>query len=157
MSTSVPEDATPSAPASSVHAASPALERFASETLGCQCEPEVFQHIELDVAPPAACTDIARRVRIGGRLLIYVVQPHAAAAAADRLGAWVEHGLAERDRLGYRRLRLVIPLRGMTPEAVAMLESAFGRLPALTGTSASGEEARVHLHCLPPEALVGLW
>jgi hypothetical protein len=82
------------------------------------------------------------------RLLIYLAPlPHAMRAASG-LGAWVAAGLAERDGRGMNRLRLVVVLDDPSPEAVALIESAFRELPDL--------DDRVHLHVLATAALAGI-
>jgi hypothetical protein len=122
------------------------LERFAREVLGCRCEPEVFAQIEADAPPVTALPGIRRRIAIGGRLLIYVAEaPAGPGAAAAGIGDWIAAGLAERERRGMSRLRLVVPLRRGTPEAVSAIEDAFAGLVGL--------DDRVHLHIVSIEAL----
>jgi hypothetical protein len=128
--------------------ATPAFERFARETLGCQCAPEVFARVEDEPSPLPALPGIGRRIAVGGRLLIYLVWVSDAMRAASGLGAWVAAGLAERDGRGMNRLRLVVVLDDPSPEAVALIESAFRGLPDL--------DDRVHLHVLATAALAGI-
>lgn len=124
------------------------LERFVRETLGCQCAPEVFARVEDELSPLPTLPEIGRRIAVGGRLLIYLAPlPHAMRAASG-LGAWVAAGLAERDGRGMNRLRLVVVLDDPSPEAVALIESAFRELPDL--------DDRVHLHVLATAALAGI-
>ena len=125
--------------------ASPAFERFARETLGCRCEPEVFARVEDASVPLPGLTEIHRRITVGGRLLIYVAEVSDAIQAAAHLGAWIATGLSERDRRGLNRLRLVVALDEPTPESVADIEGAFARLPDL--------DDRVHLHVVPTTAV----
>ncbi len=124
------------------------LERFARETLGCRCEAEVFARVEDEPSPLPALPEIRRRIAVGGRLLIYLVEAPDAMRAASGLAAWVKTGLAERDGRGMNRLRLVVALDDPRPEAVAMIESAFRWLPDL--------DDRVHLHVLATAALAGI-
>ena len=139
--------------------ASPGLERFARETLGCQCPAEVFRRVEDDRAPLPGFPEIRRRIALGGRLLIYLVEPECTAAQvpekiADRISVWVAAGREERDRRGLSRLRLVVALDALDPDSVRAMEAAFSRLPELARIGP--EEARIHLHCLPRSALAGL-
>ncbi len=135
-------------PVPEVHPASPALERFARETLGCHCAPEVFSRVEEDPSPLSHLPEVRRRIAVGGRLLIYLTEVPGADLAAARLGAWISAGIAERDRRVMNRLRLVVALEDPTPESVSAIESAFARLPGL--------DDQVHLHILPVEALAGI-
>lgn len=128
--------------------ATPAFKRFARETLGCHCAPEVFARVEDDQSPFPGLPEIGRRIAVGGRLLIYFAQLPDAMRAASGLGAWVAAGRAERDGRGMNRLRLVVVLDDPSPEAVALIESAFRELPDLDG--------RVHLHVLATLALAGI-
>jgi hypothetical protein len=139
-----------------VRPATPELERFARETLGCNCAPEVFSRVVEERSPLPGCPEIRRRIAIGGRLLIYLAEPSDAGLAAERIGAWVSAGRAERDRRGMNRLRLVVALEGLTPEGVAAIEASFSQLPELVPVGDSGEEPRIHLHCLPRAALASI-
>lgn len=106
--------------------------------------------------PLSNLPEVNRRIAVGGRLLIYVVDAKDLGMAAMRLGAWVSAGLAERERRGMRRLRLVVTLEDLTPESVSTLESVFSRLPELSQTRHGPDGPRVHLHCLPREALASI-
>ena len=131
------------------HPATPALERFARETLGCQCAPEVFRHVEDSPLDLPGLPAPARRIAFGGRLLVYLCPVSdataTAVAAGERIGDWVAAGLAERDRRGMNRLRLVLATEAWTPAAAQVIETAFARLPGL--------DDRVHLHLIPARAL----
>ena len=122
-------------------AASHALEHFARETLGCQCPPEVFQRVEEDLIHLPGPTSPARRLFIGGRLLIYLIPLTEPTAALDWIGDWIAAGLAERDRRGMNRVRLVLGHESMSPAETTAIESAFTRL--------AGRDERVHLHLIP--------
>lgn len=128
--------------------ATPALERFARETLGCRCSAEVFERVEDDRSPLTGLPEIGRRIAIGGRLLIYLAEAPDGGRAAERVPVWIHAGLAERDGRGMNRLRLVVGLDDPSPEAAALIESAFRGLPDL--------DDRVHLHVLTTAALAGI-
>ena len=49
------------------------IERFVRETLGCNCPAEVFARIEDDSLPSTNSGPPIRRIAIGSRLLIYLV------------------------------------------------------------------------------------
>jgi hypothetical protein len=127
-------------PVQRVGPASPAIERFARETLGCRCEPEVFLRVEDDPSPLPGLPEVVRRIRIGGRLLVYLIACPDPARAPAGLGDWLAQGRAERDRLGMNRLRLALALGRQDRAAEAALGQTFDRL-------ADGDP-RVHLHLL---------
>ncbi|WP_295430461.1 hypothetical protein [uncultured Thiodictyon sp.] len=122
-----------------------ALERFARETLGCNCAPAVFQQVAEDLVPLPGLDAPVRRIAIGGRLLIYLIPLTAPALAVARIGDWAAAGLAERDRRGMNRVRLVLGLADATPAATAPIASAFAQLTV--------RHERLHLHLLPAAAL----
>jgi hypothetical protein len=131
-----------------VRSATPELERFARETLGCQCSAEVFDRIEDDHSPLPGLPEIRRRIAIGGRLLIYLAEVPDGPRASEQVCDWIAAGVAERDLRGMNRLRLVVALEGPTPETAAAIEQTFLGLRGL--------DDRVHLHVLPAEALTGI-
>ena len=131
-----------------VRPATPELERFARESLGCQCSAEVFARVEDDHSPLPGLPEIRRRIAVGGRLLIYLAEVRDGPRAAGRVGDWIAAGVAERDRRGMNRLRLVVALEAPTPVAAAAIEQTFLGLRGL--------DDRVHLHVLPAEALTGI-
>ena len=125
--------------------ASPELERFARETLGCNCAPEVFRQVATDLATLPGLSAPVSRISIGGRLLIYLIPLNGPAPALERIGDWAAAGLAERERRGMNRVRLVLGLADATPAATAPIASAFAQLPV--------RDERLHLHLLPAAAL----
>lgn len=130
--------------------ATPAFERLARDLLGCGCDAAVFAQVQDDPTPVAGLPGVRRRVAVGGRLLIYVAEALVGAqAAAEALPNWVVAGLAERERRGMNRLRLVVLVERCTPESVAAIDTAFTALKRL--------DERVHLHILPAEAVAEVW
>lgn len=121
-------------------AASPALRAFVRGTLGCTCPEAVFDAVavsDLVVDGRLAGT----RLVIGDRLLIYVVGQSVPTA---EVGALAAAGLADRDRHGLNRFRLVI---GLPDGGTATdLDGAFA--------AAAAGDARAHLHRLPGDAIV---
>ena len=121
------------------------IEAFVRETLGCTCVPEVFANIE-DLPPTGSEPGAPRRISIGGRLLIHLVES-AELPDPDRLAGLVRAGREERDQRGMNRFRLVI----VTDEPSARMEpldAAFRRLPEV--------DERTHLHLVERSALAGL-
>ncbi|OQX45698.1 MAG: hypothetical protein B0D90_02135, partial [Candidatus Sedimenticola endophacoides] len=86
--------------------------------LGCRCPAALFERIESGIR--RRCGVDCQRILIGGRLLIYVVPAALAGdpvALAPRLLA---AGVAERDREGFNRFRLVL-LGRVEPDAALAL------------------------------------
>ena len=103
--------------ASSSPAAAAAVEAFARDVLGCQCPAEVFRRVRVDDDVAAAGLRVARRILVGDRLLIYLVESADLSAdpAAD-LAALGRAGAAERDARGFNRFRLAVAGGGTIPE-----------------------------------------
>jgi hypothetical protein len=121
------------------------IERFVRGTLGCTCAPQVFALIE-DLPPDGAVPGAPRRISVGGRLLIHVVED-TGLPDPDRLAGWVRAGREERDQREMNRFRLVIA----TDDPAALgerLEAEFRRLPEV--------DERTHLHLVERSALPGL-
>lgn len=127
--------------------ANPALERFAREVLGCQCAPAVFEQIEDSQVRLPGLREPARRIAFGGRLLVYLV-PTLDPADAAHIGDWVAAGVADRDRCGMNRLRLVLGCDAVPPAATRAIQSAFAR--------AADHDDRAHLHLIPATALAAV-
>jgi hypothetical protein len=123
------------------------IERFARQTLGCDCGPAVFQQIEEDRTALPGLNAPVRRIAIGGRLLIYLIPIADPASAVEHLGDWLAAGLAERDRRGMNRVRLVLSHDALAAADAQAIEAAFARLPA--------PDDRVHLHLIPSADLPG--
>lgn len=128
--------------------ATPALERFVRETLGCTCPADVFdrvRHIPVDTRIDIGLT---RRIDVGGRLLIHVYDIARPDDAIDRMADWVAEGRAERERQGMNRLRLVIATGRLNPAAMRDIQAAF--------TAAPFADERVHLHIVDRDAVAAL-
>lgn len=117
------------------------VKRFVQETLGCGCPEEVFCTIERwnNVCPPDTEVRLISRIGIGGRLLIYMMEPP---ADDDTFRSVITAGLRERDERGFNRLRIVL-----------VKEDREGEPEDLTGTSGAGAvfaslapDDRIHLH-----------
>ncbi|MBK1720877.1 hypothetical protein [Thiocystis violacea] len=127
----------------SVRPATPELERFVRDRLGCTCPAEVFEQVDDAPSETSRAAGIAQRLAIGGRLLVYLAEADDAHDALAKLPQWVSAGLTERDRMHMNRLRLAIVLRQADEDASAALQSAFQALRART-------DERVHLHVMDP-------
>ena len=118
----------------------PPIERFVRDALGCACPDEVF----LSIVSQAADSGQAAKIEIGGRLLIYLIDTDRAPWRIDEVGVTLQRGVAERNRRGFNRFRLV--LVASLPERLrATAEQAFGRSPH--------RDDRVHLHVVAAAAV----
>lgn len=117
------------------------LRRFIQEVLGCGCPEEVFRSIDESVLQWNGVQ--GRRVSVGGRLLIAVLQTDDPEVVRAGLAQWVELGRQERDAGGMNRLRIVIA--SDRPQALEpMAQAVFSRTP--------GRDERVHLHLVERSA-----
>ena len=124
-----------------------AIEDLVRRELGCTCPAEVFEHIEEGPAQLAGLAHPGRRIAVGGRLLIYVLNTDDMDLAWEQLPHWLAAGRAERDAAAMNRLRLVVITSN--PDALGpALKARFDALP--------DRDERTHLHVLPPSALSGL-
>ncbi len=119
------------------------IKRFVQETLGCSCPEDVFDRIEYTAEPTGSWQ---HRIRVGGRLLIYVLEDTGAADLPGRVAEVLAQGVAERDSAGFNRFRLV--LVSAHPEArSAAMEQVFA--------SSACRDERTHLHVLAKHAIAG--
>ena len=97
------------------------VHQFIRGTLGCGCPDEVMQWIVCSRSEAVPEHDLMlTRIDVGGRLLVYVIEGEEAPENAVRaLPALLAAGVAERDRSGFNRLRLVVA--SDDPEAIAPL------------------------------------
>jgi hypothetical protein len=115
------------------------LARFVRETLGCGCPDEVVAATVLDTGPTGEAG-----LDVGGRLLVRVLPADDLDRLIDAFPETVERLVAERDRRGFNRLRLVVPHR--RPEIVG--ETLVAMLEAI-GAAAD----RVFVHAVAPADL----
>jgi hypothetical protein len=124
-----------------------AIERLVREDLGCACPAEVLDRIEEGQVTLPGCSRPGRRIAIGGRLLVYLIEAEDPAEAVAGLPAWVSAGRAERDAADMNRLRLVVVTA--QPETLApVLQAGFETL--------SDRDERIHLHVLSAAAIAGI-
>lgn len=127
--------------------ASPELEDFIRNRLGCGCPAQVFEQIGQSPTARSLAAGVSRRIDVGGRLLIYVIEPGNADHAIDRLPDWIAAGRAERDGNGMNRLRLVLAPAHSDARQIASLKRCFDAV-------ADGDD-RLHLHIIDPALLPG--
>ena len=124
------------------------VKHFVRDTLGCQCPESVFDQIDYQENSAILGKDAtAKRLLVGNRLLIYVLEIDDAKRLTILLPRLVRNAKSERDSQGYNRLRVVIAA-----------ENADVIRPAAEGLFAEIEDidAKVHLHVLGKDEVGGL-
>ena len=124
----------------------PRMQDFIRSTLGCGCPDEVLQRIECSRSEPIPEHHLTlTRIDVGGRLLVYVVEgDETPEMIADALPAVMAAGLAERERAGFNRLRLV--LSSSEPDAVLPLaQRVFAE--------SAPRDDKIHLHVVAVDDL----
>jgi hypothetical protein len=118
----------------------PEVKTFVQRTLGCSCPEEVFDRIAVDTG----AGEVSHRIRIGGRLLVYILEASRASDISSAVAAALQEGVRERDRDHFNRLRLVVV--SPSPERIAeTAQTAF--------SSSSARDEKTHLHVLATRAL----
>jgi hypothetical protein len=106
---------------------------FVRNTLGCTCPDEVLERIEIE-NPPG--DPPLTRIRVGGRLLIYLLAPPVPERAEGIVTRLLAEGVGERNAGGYNRFRLVLAAE-VPADLRAAAEAAFG---------SAHPDGRTHLH-----------
>jgi hypothetical protein len=110
------------------------IKRFVRETLGCSCPEEVFNEIDYQ----KESGDISgRKVTVGGRLLIYIINTDSDSNIKGAINSALEQGVAERDKKGFNRFRLVL-VASRPDELRSSAERAFD--------SSGYTDEKTHLH-----------
>lgn len=143
MSTSVPDGAGP---------AGAGLEWFVRETLGCTCPDEVFERVEMRRGLPLPASGSVRRIAIGGRLLIYLVEGMSVDDVNRDIQAWTLSGRMDRDGVSMNRFRLVIGLDGLSTTDADGIRDAF----AAACDEGDERDDRMHLHIVDSDAIRAL-
>lgn len=109
------------------------IKRFVQDTLGCTCPEDVFSRIKYQ----KEAGDLGiRKIKVGGRLLIYLLNWHGESGLVD---AAMENGVAERDTGGFNRFRLVLITADLVQQCAAA-EQAF--------LASAYRDDKTHLHIL---------
>ena len=82
---------------------------FVRQVLGCGCPDEVLRTIRRSMAGEGANERAYERVDLGGRLLLYLLQAVEPRNDPGQLAVLLRAGIADRDRHGFNRFRLVVP------------------------------------------------
>ena len=122
-----------------------AIEKFVRDELGCMCPAEVFTSIYLEKSPDAF-SDLVKGtlLRIGGRLLVYVVDMDDLASAGSKLEQILRRGREVRNADGFNRFRLVV----VAPDIQAGQQILLQEFESL-----SDLDEKLHLHVIKPEQL----
>ena len=114
------------------------IAQFVRQTLGCSCPDEVFRRIESEeILTPHG---MQKRITIGDRLLVWLATADHPDFTMDRFDGILRAGIAERDRRGLNRFRLV--LLSADPAAKRSQMQATYQACALC-------DEKVHLHSVP--------
>jgi hypothetical protein len=113
----------------------PEVKAFVQGALGCSCPEEVFDRITVDTG----AGEISHRIRIGGRLLVYILDASRTGDLSRAIASALQEGVRERDRDHFNRLRLV----AIAPNPDRIAETAQA---AFSGSPARDE--KTHLHVL---------
>ena len=119
---------------------------FVQQTLGCGCPEEVFEHIDSQSNVELNGIVLSRRIKIGNRLLIYIVEMADVDAVKKNLAFLVASGRKERDSIGFNRFRLVL-IADDIRELKQFAEAVFA------GTN---RDEKVHLHIIPKKNVLFL-
>jgi hypothetical protein len=119
------------------------IKAFAQNALGCGCPEEVFQHIECESNIQRDGINIAYKLIIGKRLLIYVFAIDTPDLLKDLLPMLVDIGKRERDSSEFNRFRLV--LAADNHDSLRQTgEQLFNALE---------KDEKIHLHILPKTSI----
>ena len=124
----------------------PEIVRFIRDDLGCSCPDDVLKEIRIE--RPWRTLDAGGgsvRIDVGGRLLVLVLAVGSTPSGlAELVVSAAEGGLAERDRLSFNRLRVVVA----SPSPSAVDPSARDAFEAW-----QRPDDRIHLHVVATRSL----
>ena len=120
------------------------LERFIRDTLGCTCPDDVFEHTDSRCQVTLGSVTLNRRINVGHRLLIYLMECDDPEVLRSRLPEVFSRGLEERDRKGFNRLRVVVATDNRQPVSRAAQRVFEGQ---------GGVDKRLHLHVVDKTAV----
>ena len=122
------------------------IKLFSRNVLGCQCPEEVFAKIEIsDEKLALKGLQTFRRIIVGDRLLIYVLELHDQSACRDALLALLQEGVLEKKERRLNRLRIVI-----ASEELDSIRSIAEK----TFDGFEGKDEKVHLHVVSPNEIL---
>ncbi len=114
----------------------PEIKRFVQETLGCSCPDDVFNRIDYTKHGNDGLWN--RKIDVGGRLLIYILEPHKNCEIHELVRSALRQGVEERNKEGFNRFRLVV-VASPPGELKGPVESAFA------GSGYADDRTHVHV------------
>ncbi|MGB5225120.1 MAG: hypothetical protein WBM38_02690 [Arenicellales bacterium] len=84
------------------------IKRFVKNTLGCTCPDAVFDQQEFDSGIAISGIDNCKKLCIGERLLIYLIDTESVRDLSSSIPSLVSEGRKERDSRHLNRFRLVL-------------------------------------------------
>jgi len=119
-----------------------AIKLFVQQTLGCGCPEEVFEFTECKFNVKLNDEIVLRNeIKIGNRLLIYVLEVNNTAPVRNILPLLVTTGKAQRDDLKFNRFRLVL-----ITEKVDEIKESVGSF-----FNTINKDEKIHLHVVNKE------
>ena len=119
---------------------------FARKILGCDCPEEVFNLIECSTGDSEK-EPYTRRIAIGGRLLIYILETDDLSFVRTVLPKMLVAGKAERDEKGMNRFRVVLATKHVEDIDIISRE-IFEQF--------SEKDEKIHLHVVQKEDVSGI-
>lgn len=121
------------------------IEDFVRGSLGCNCPAKVFDLIDV-VDNPVEFEDLSANqlIKIGGILLVLVLQVEAWGPLQSNLETIFKRGIEMRDARSFNRFRLVVATHD-ADNARQSLNKYFETF--------SGVDEKIHLHVVTPEQL----
>jgi hypothetical protein len=125
-----------------------AIRKFIREEIGCTCPDSVFESIKIKQNPRRDKNlNSEYLLSIGGKLLVYLVEPYQWSSLTDSLEKIFCWGREMRDVGGFNRFRLVV----ITPDIKAAQVKLLDHFSSLYGL-----DERLHLHIIEPKQLLDL-
>jgi len=115
------------------------IKTFVRQTLGCGCPEEVFNYIDCQSDVVLKDILLSRKINIGNRLLIYVIEVSTPDSVKHILPLLVETGRRERESMRFNRFRLVLAADSLN-EIKQAADAVFETVK---------KDERVHLHIIP--------
>jgi hypothetical protein len=84
------------------------VKAFIRQTLGCDCDESVFEHIENERNVEAGGVKLRNHINVGGRLLVYIIDAEGPSFVKSHVADLLEAGRKERDDRHFNRFRLVL-------------------------------------------------
>jgi hypothetical protein len=123
------------------------VKTFIRQTLGCDCDESVFEHIENDHNVEAGGVRLRNRINVGGRLLVYIIDAESPGFVKSHMPGLLDAGRKDSDDHHFNRFRLVLVASGDSGLKAAA-EHEFRRSKAV--------DEKVHMHILDKAVVASL-